>query len=360
MKAVKIIGITLCIVTFGAFGLLWHLTPALNRYPALSGPYAVGLRSYAFVDDSRPMHEHHAQEHRALPIDIYYPALGDKTQLYLYKPNFFKAFAEYQAKHSKIPKFIWHMFVRGIKTHAAPDAPISGKKSKYPVILFSPGIGAAMTYTAYLEDLASNGYIIVEVQHPYDLEVTVFPDGRIIEIDTAFEAAIKNTDREFIYSYRGKAHWAWLADLKFVLTQLEKLNNDPTFALYQKLDLAYIGILGNSHGGAVAIDLVKSDARVKAGINADGWTKTANSDEPFNKPFMFLWADMPGEHAGQKLYENMKAINNADLYGVIVPGAGHGISDFQLLKWPFGSFCDSSANLHQTQTEIRTFFERYL
>jgi len=359
MKIVKIVGIIVGVVMLGALGLLWHLTPILKPYPALSGPYAVGLRSYTFVDDARPMHESHTQEHRALPIDIYYPALGDTTKLYPYRPTYFKAFAHYQAKESHIPEFVWQMFVHGIKAHANLDAPINEKKSKYPVILFSPGIAASMTYAAYFEDLVSNGFIVVEVQHPYDLEVTVFPDGNVIEIDTAFATAIRKTDRDFIYPYRGRAHFIWLADLQFVLTQLEKLNNDSTWSLYQKLDLDRVGVLGNSHGGAVAIDLVKNDARVKAGINADGWTKTANTDEPFNKPFMFLWADVSGEHSGQKLYENMKAINNADAYGIVVPSASHGISDLQLLKWPLGHFCDN-AIMHQTQTEIRKFFERYV
>jgi hypothetical protein len=305
------------------------------------------------------MHESHTQESRALPIDIYFPTDGDKKQLFPYKTNFYKALADYYAKQSVIPRFIWRQLVSNIQSHAHPNASISNVRFVYPVILFSPGIGAAQTYATYIEDLVSHGYIVVEMQHPYDLEVSVFPDGRIIEMDSAFAQAIKKTDRDFIYPYRGRAHWRWLADAQFVLSELERLNNDPSFALHNKLDLNRIGILGNSHGGAMAIDLVKKDSRVKAGINADGWTKTANTYEPFNKPFMFLWADVPGEYNGQELYDNMKKINK-DVSAVVIPGAGHGISDWYLLKWPFGPWHGAEPIVRQTQEKIRNFFDRYI
>lgn len=358
MKYVKIIGVSGIAILIFIKAILWHLSPILKPFPALTGTYIVGMRSFTFIDYTRMMHEGDSRK-RALPVDIYYPASGKRKGLYNYKPAFYQARADYFAANSIVPQSILRKVVKGIQSNVQTEAVVSQELQKYPVIIFSPGIGAAMTYGAYLQDLASWGYIIVELQHPYDLEITVFHDGSIIHIDPAFEKAIKDNDRSFIYAYRGKQHWVWLADLEFVLNQLEKLNNDPEFFLYRKLDLRRLGVLGSSHGGAVAIDFVKRNSRVRAGINADGWTKTANTAEPFNKPFMFLWADSEGPHNGQELYDNMKLINT-DVSAVIVPGSGHAISDDELLKWPLGGWLDKSAILNQKQIAIRDFFEKYL
>lgn len=367
MKTIKIIGLILGIFAASTFAMLWHFTPIFNPHPPLTGPYAVGIRSYTFIDASRPMHENSAHEPRALPVDIYYPAHGDKTATYPYKPTYYKALADYYARHSILPQFVTQLLLHNITSHAAPDAPINDDKATYPVILFSSGIGSSMTYATYLEDLASAGYIVVDVQHPYDVDVCVFPDGKVIEIDTEFKAAIKKTDREFIYPYRGRAHWIWLADVQHALTRLEQLNNDPAFDFYHKLDLNRIGSLGHSHGGAVMIDLVKHDVRIKAGINMDGWTKTANTLEGFNKPFMFLLNDTSGNDRPElQLYENMKNANNHDASSIIIHGAGHtAFSDYIQLKWPLQKLIgvahgDATKIRTQIQDAMRTFFNRYL
>lgn len=80
-------------------------------------------------------------------------------------------------------------YVNNLKTHSIFDANISDQEATYPVVIFSPGFGSPQdTYTSYLEDLASHGYIIFGINHPYVTDPTVFLDGRVISQDPMFKS----------------------------------------------------------------------------------------------------------------------------------------------------------------------------
>src|SRR5439155_7103170 len=67
-----------------------------------------------------------------------------------------------------------------VETHAALDAPPLAGRSKLPLLLFSHGYtGLASAYTALLEDLASHGYVVLSVVHPYESVATTLSDGSI-------------------------------------------------------------------------------------------------------------------------------------------------------------------------------------
>ncbi|ORX89071.1 hypothetical protein K493DRAFT_306063 [Basidiobolus meristosporus CBS 931.73] len=67
-----------------------------------------------------------------------------------------------------------------IQAYRGWGAPISSINS--PVVIFSPGMGASRClYTATLLDIASRGYFVVAVDHPYDADVVQFPDGRLVK-----------------------------------------------------------------------------------------------------------------------------------------------------------------------------------
>ena len=62
------------------------------------------------------------------------------------------------------------------KTHARVGVPV--KQGKHPVVLFSPGLGfSRFLNTALLEDLASQGYLVVAMDHTHESPVE-FPGGR--------------------------------------------------------------------------------------------------------------------------------------------------------------------------------------
>jgi hypothetical protein len=50
----------------------------------------------------------------------------------------------------------------------------------FPVLVFSPGFaGTRLIYGAFARSLASLGYIVITVDHPYEAYIVEFPDGTV-------------------------------------------------------------------------------------------------------------------------------------------------------------------------------------
>ena len=69
--------------------------------------------------------------------------------------------------------------------------PVSGEGENFPLIVFSHGaFGYRMSnYSAYTE-LASNGYVVCSVEHPYHAIFSELDDGEVIIVDKQFMSEI--------------------------------------------------------------------------------------------------------------------------------------------------------------------------
>lgn len=55
------------------------------------------------------------------------------------------------------------------------------RKEEYPVVIFSPGFTVSrLLYGAQAQSLASHGYTVITVDHPYDATAVEFPNGDVI------------------------------------------------------------------------------------------------------------------------------------------------------------------------------------
>ncbi|AUG82019.1 lipase [Kitasatospora sp. MMS16-BH015] len=172
------------------------------------------------------------------------------------------------------------------QTHSAAGAPV--RPGRRPVLLHSPGYQADRTFnTLLIEDLASWGYVVVAVDHPYDSGEVEFPDGRVVVTgpDGASDAA----------SAAGVA--VREADLRFVLDQLGVLarGGNPDAAgrrlprgLCGALDLERVGVFGHSRGGAAAAAVMHADERVLAGVNLDGAVFGPVARSGLDRPFLLM------------------------------------------------------------------------
>lgn len=69
-------------------------------------------------------------------------------------------------------------YLDAIPTHTAEGAAVSGTLPKYPVLLFSPGVRSTRYQSmTIVEELASNGYIVVGIAHPYTSSKVDSPMG---------------------------------------------------------------------------------------------------------------------------------------------------------------------------------------
>ena len=72
-----------------------------------------------------------------------------------------------------------------VHPHLNENIPLIDNNQLFPIIIFSPGYdGNFEIYTSLIEDLVSNGFIIISMNHPYVSGLTVFPDGRKIPVES--------------------------------------------------------------------------------------------------------------------------------------------------------------------------------
>ncbi len=291
----KEIGRSRVAVTVQAVLLTLYLTVSVAA-PALlpvfsfekpSGPYAVGTTVYHWADEQRrePYSDNPA-DLRELMAQVWYPASeggGERRSPYLLNAS--KMTAAISSKMMGLPAFALSRLGL-VKTHSLVDAKLSDAESRYPVLIFSHGMNGYRNQNMYqMEELASHGYIVVAADYAYEAAASVYPDGRV---------ALSKISSSLTSNAQYEEHIPlWTTDATFVLDQVEKLNrNDETGRFTGKIDLDRIGMLGHSFGGAVTVQMLKKDPRVKAALSMDGgFYGPPVSEKGFGKPFLMMYSD---------------------------------------------------------------------
>lgn len=121
----------------------------LSSIPQPTGPYQVGTCQCRLIDENRK--EVYYPNGRLIPIQIYFPTTKGMHRLYPKRLE----------KHS--PQVFSQVFYY---VHSS-DSELSNITNKQnPIVFLNHGLTAAMTdYSAIAEDLASNGYIVIAIQH---------------------------------------------------------------------------------------------------------------------------------------------------------------------------------------------------
>lgn len=273
--------------------------------PALTGSYATGTTYYSLLDPNRGENFSPAPfDNRQLLLQIWYPTAGAGSQpaSYLASPL---------AEDPSVG------FLNLVRPRSFLNAEIASDQATYPLLLFSHGFGElSQTYTARAEELASHGYVVASVTHPYDALFAGFPDGQIISLDPELAAALQNPATSASASTAETQLRA--ADLQFVLDELTRFNNsDPQNRLTARLDLENIGVFGHSLGGATAAAVMALDSRFDVGINLDGTLWGDVVETGIDRPFMVMGSGLDGSR--QTFLEN----STGDRYSFILAGAGH-------------------------------------
>ena len=160
-------------------------------------------------------------------------------------------------------------------------------ESEYPVLVFSHGFGDLPELNAIkAEELASQGYVVVGINHTYDSALNILEDGQIVP---SLATSIETESESEIFELLNEAIDIRAQDAQFVLDELTAIDagEDPTNLLSGKLDLEQTGIFGYSLGGATAAKVLAEDERFKAGINLDGGLFGDVANVNPTQPFMF-------------------------------------------------------------------------
>jgi len=244
-------------------------SPTVPTLPTPTGPFAVGKVTVHWVDESRvePLSPNH--EPREVMVDIWYPAEPSDAvpAEYLDVAGYEKAIGAdgFQNFFREASETLRH----GVKTHAFAAAPYARSVKQSPVLIFSPGGGIVReVYTAQFEDLASHGYVVAAISHPYDAIVTLFPDGKQIAYSQQRWPKPPSLEGEAnLNQLEWHAH-----DIRFVLDELTRANlaGSSPLAFVGHLDLTHVGAFGHSFGGIAAAHACQLDRRFKACLNEDG------------------------------------------------------------------------------------------
>lgn len=336
-KWIKRIVIMLVVIVAAGLLLKSCLFPAYEP-PAGSGNYTVGMKMFTWVDESRIETFTDTGEKRALTVGIWYPE----------------------------------------------------EEGDYPLVVFSHGAFGVLesNYSTYME-LASNGYIVASIAHPYHAAYVEDVNGKITIGDMEFMQQAYGMSGESegdtkLY-YEIEMEWMALrtADMNFVLdTILEKAAAKEDF--FAKIDAEKIGLMGHSLGGATAVQLGRERSDIDAVIDLEGtmlgeYVGFENgyeiyNEEPYPIPVLDVNSKMVREQIEQTKTEHPEwdyvndylGKNATDYKSVVFHNAGHlNFTDLPMFSPVLAGFLgvgevapeECMANVNEM---VRIYFDFYL
>ena len=343
--------------------------------PAPTGPYRVGRASFHRIDTSRPeIFTADPSDHRQVLFHIWYPAqpTGGTVAPYIDPLPDDEVFR-------KSYSFVGIENAMKTRSHAFTGVKVSSAKRRYPVIIFSHGLGRVSAhYTTFLENLASHGYVVVGVDSPFFSSILIMPDGRIIKNESQRNQRPGAREEEAVIQAQ---------DLIFVLSELERLSKkDSDIGLGGRFDLRHVGVFGHSRGGFTAPHACLLDGRFRACLNLDGYPLTpAVMEQAIRQPYMHIEEIEPWEspateeelaranmtraeevrvvQEAKRTRETMFSKMSSGVYLVTVKGAAHNsFSDMPFIapeRWS-NIEINAARALTITNAYILAFFDRHL
>jgi len=211
-----------------------------------TGPYNIKTASAILVDESRVEAFETDGSNREVPVYFYYPEVSEEES-----------------------------------------------ETSFPLVIFSHGaFGYYQSNTSTYMELASNGYVVISLDHPYHSFFTKDTSGKTIIVNPQFMQEVMyinelgTPEQEIIELSHG-----WLdirtADMNFVLDSVkaakeqgaelpacwfikEESSAETIRAILSMTDTEHIGLMGHSMGGAASVTVGRTRDDIDAVIDLDG------------------------------------------------------------------------------------------
>lgn len=233
-------------------------------------------------------------------------------------------------------------------------------EEKYPVVFFSHGaFGYYQSNMSTYMELASHGYVVVSIEHPYHALFTKDTGGELIITDAQFIKDIRMINSEGVSEeqiFEVSSEWIYLrlADCNFAVDTIKEAAQSQTLnesffvsekdreqvaAAVSMIDCGRIGFMGHSLGGAAAVTLGRQRDDIDAVIDFDG-TMLGEvegvadgvdliNEETYDTPLLTF--DSEEHHRSRKElaglgvpYANNVVLEHAaDGYNTCIAGTGH-------------------------------------
>ena len=282
---------------FMIFALVFSLAPAIvfpqHNSPKVTGDYEVATETYTYVDKNRIEEFSDQKDNRFVNVEFWYPENADGT---------------------------------------------------YPLLVFSHGAsGLKTSNTSTYTELASHGYVVASIDHPYHSFYTASEDGTKTFIDSGYNLEVNNANKDGIYT-KGETYgliqkWMKLRtdDMNFVIDTILQKSKSDNAPVYQQIDTEKIGVFGHSMGGAASVWLGRDRDDIRAVVNIDApffselvYQKETDDyvarGEAFTTPLLNIYSDDVWGQLGSNSIYVANQINNdqfKDAYTVHFKGAKH-------------------------------------
>ena len=304
------------IIILAVIGWVLPLVLPVFSLPAPGGPYNVGTELVHVQTERDELISEDPSDTRELMLKIWYPSEADVSSLRGERYVDQGSRTGFATKYGLPPAAL--NYLDRVKTHAFSGIPIAD--GSFPVLIFSHGYGSKATgYYALLTEIASQGYIIINMNHTHESLGATFPDGRITYFNYDFQGKISSGSMEVVEPliqafkddlsyeerhpivrtavknyFEGDIEDRWAEDMIYTIDLLEKWNTEGM--LKGKLDLDKIGVFGHSAGGGSAGKVAMKDNRIKAAANLDGIQWGTMIDSTYHVPYLYISADWPADH----------------------------------------------------------------
>ncbi len=266
------------------------------------------------------------------------------------------------------------------------------KEGKYPLVLFSHGAFGVIdsNYSTYVE-LASHGYVVVSIAHPYHAMFVEDVYGKKTFVDMEFMKRVyadngaDNAEAEkSVYEFSKEWMEVRTADMNFVLdTVLDKGKNQAE-APFSLVDEEKIGLFGHSMGGATAVQIGRERNDIDAVIDLEGtmageYVGFENGYELYNEtPYPIPLLDVNSravreqitelalEHQGWEYVNDYVGKNAINYKEVIFEDAGHlNFTDLPVFSPVLAKMLgvgevDAKECIDNVNEVVLTFFDYYL
>jgi predicted dienelactone hydrolase len=262
-----------------------------------------------------------------------------------------------------------------------------GVAETYPLIVFSHGgLGTENGSESLFLDLASHGYVVGSIGHPYHALWTKADGGQVTLVSKAYFQELQREDakqdKEGSFHYYQKWMRTRTADINFVIDTILEKAAKSVGGVYSLIDGDRIGVMGHSLGGSAVLGIPRQRDDVSAaialespflcdivGVENDEFTWL---DEAYPVPVLNIYSDSSWGHLSEwPQYARNAALLSAapeTALSLHLPGAGHfSMTDLSLASPLLTTLLeggqpnhDRAGYLQEVNRACLDFLDRYL
>lgn len=240
--------------------------------PVPSGPETIGTITVSLVDRDRE--EEYGERpggSRRFVAQVWYPATPSEDAEPVLWSEDWDVVTAGLAQRMRVPSWFFN-HTRYTISHAFPALPVA--EGSFPVVIYSHGwTGFRTVAVNQVENLVSNGYIVIAPDHTYGAVATRLGDDRVIQYDPEALPEEEEVGRDAYMSAAATLISTFAEDIITILDALEEGPDGPLGAVSASADIDRVGVYGHSAGGGAAIMVCLVDERCNAVLALDPWVE---------------------------------------------------------------------------------------